>query len=425
MSLKLLQSKLILLFQNIPIKYMHTFGYFFVFLAAVLEGIPFIGNFLPGQTIVILGGFLAYQKLMNVWVLMILASVGVILGDVISFKLGEKYGDAFLVKHGKYFLLNKKRYDKTKKLVKMHLGKTLFFGKFNNFTRSGASFITGSLKMPFKKFMFWNILSGLAWGILWVCVGYFAGKSFEFVVKYIGFGVVIATIIVLLLSALYKRLQYKQIFTKYYLHLFIIGAGALIIFSRIIDSLIELEPIQFDVWVYNNIHLLWNNVLTKLMIIASFLGSWIFICLVSIAVLIYLIKIRDKFSAWFFLVVLIAGELIEVIMKHLVMRVRPDNQLVYASGFSFPSGHATMTMVLALLLFFLLKDKQFISNHKPLFFAGLITYTIIIGMSRVYLNVHFASDVLGGWLLGVFIVMIAILTKRYLEIIFNHNNKMQ
>jgi membrane protein DedA with SNARE-associated domain/membrane-associated phospholipid phosphatase len=402
---------------------MHSFGYFFVFLAALLEGIPFVGNFLPGQTIVILAGFLAYQKLMNIYVLMILASIGVILGDVISFKLGEKYGDAFIKKHGKYFLLNKKRYDKTKKLVKMNLGKTLFFGKFNNFTRSGASFVTGSLKMPFKKFMFWNVISGLAWGILWVCIGYFAGKSFAFVVKYIGFGVIIATIIVLLLSALYKRLQYKQIFTKYYLHLFIIGAGALILFSRIIDSLVELEPINFDIWIYNHMHLLWTNFLTKLMLVSSFFGSWIFICLIAIAVLFYFIKKKDKLSEWLLPIVLISGELIVIFMKNLIHRVRPENQLTIASGYSFPSAHATMTIVLALTLFFLLKDKPKLTNHKQLFFSCLVIYVLLVGISRVYLNVHFASDVLGGWLLGIFMVIIAILTKRYVEIIFDSGSE--
>jgi undecaprenyl-diphosphatase len=395
---------------------MHSVGYFFVFLAALLEGIPFFGNFLPGQTIVILGGFLAYQKLMNIWVLMILATVGVILGDVISFKLGQRYGDAFIKKHGEYFLLNKKRYAKTKQLVRAHLGKTLFFGKFNNFTRSSASFVTGSLNMPFRKFMFWNILSGMVWGMLWVLVGYFAGRSFEFVVKYIGFGVVISTLVVLILYILYKYLQNKKIFTKYYLHLFIIGAGALILFSRIIDSLTEFEPIRFDIWIINNLHFVWSHFLTSLMQVISFLGSWIFIVLISIGVLIYLVRIKDKFSAWFFIIVLGAAELIVLAFKHFIHRLRPEPQLAYASGFSFPSGHATMTMVLALTLFFLLKDKPFISKDKHAFFIGVMLYTFLVGVSRIYLNVHWTSDVLGGWLLGIFIVIIAILTKRYLEI---------
>jgi membrane protein DedA with SNARE-associated domain/membrane-associated phospholipid phosphatase len=416
MGLKLLQEKLIHLFEQIPIKYMHSVGYIFVFLAAVLEGIPFIGNFLPGQTIVILAGFLAYQKLMNFWVIVLLASTGVILGDLISFKIGKKYGESFLKKHGKYFLLNKERYAETKKLLKAHLGKTLFFGKFNNFTRSGASFITGSLNLSFGKFMFWNVISGLTWGALYVSVGYFAGRSFEFVVKYIGFGVIAATIIVFVLSILYKRFQREQIFSKYYLHLFIAAAIALVLFSRIIDSLVESEPIRFDIWISNNVQFIQNNFLTGFMQAISFLGGWIIVGSISALVVYYLIRTKDKFSAWFLVAVLISGELIVFAIKNFIHRARPENQLAHVSSFSFPSGHATIAVILTLALFFLLKDKQYLSGYKYVFYSGLIIYALLMGISRVYLNVHWASDVLGGWLLGLFIVIIAMLIKRYLEI---------
>jgi len=417
MSLKVIQDKLILFFKQIPLKYMHSVGYLLVFLAAVLEGIPFVGNFLPGQTIVILAGFLAYQKFMNVWILVFLASAGVIIGDVISFQLGKKYGESFIKKHGKYFLLNKERYAKTKKLMKDHIGKSLFFGKFNNFTRSGASFIAGSTNMRFKKFMMWNVLSGVAWGALWVFVGYFAGKSFEFIVKYVGFGALGVLIVVFLLSILYKYLKTKQIFTKYYLHLFMIGAAAVVLFSIMLESIVELELISLDVWISNNVYLLQNNFLTWLMIGISFLGSWIFISLVTIVVLIYLIKIKDKVSAWILVSVLVIGELIVTIMKHLVHRIRPEPQLAHASGFSFPSGHATLSMVLALTLFFLLKEKPQFSLQKHTFFTCLMIYTIFVGISRIYLNIHWTSDIFSGWLLGIFIVIIAILIKKYLEII--------
>jgi undecaprenyl-diphosphatase len=87
----------------------------------------------------------------------------------------------------------------------------------------------------------------------------------------------------------------------------------------------------------------------------------------------------------------------------MVGRPRPQlfSHAVYASGSSFPSGHATDTSCFAMVAVFLVWH---LSGHRGLAaIAGvlLLAYAILVGLSRVVLGVHYPTDVLGGWMLGV------------------------
>jgi membrane-associated phospholipid phosphatase len=100
-------------------------------------------------------------------------------------------------------------------------------------------------------------------------------------------------------------------------------------------------------------------------------------------------------------------------LKEIIERARPDEayHLVTASGFSFPSGHANTGIVFYLFLMILLRrylilhDYKGIANAITLFFPLL---TIAIGASRVYLGVHYPTDILGGWLLGSVLLIILV-----------------
>lgn len=99
--------------------------------------------------------------------------------------------------------------------------------------------------------------------------------------------------------------------------------------------------------------------------------------------------------------------LVSVLMKHFIHRLRPENMLVNETGFSFPSGHSITAVILFGLICyyaifkFKLIEKEF--NKIILYFVSVL-FILLIGLSRVYLNVHWFSDVLAGWFLGLFLL---------------------
>jgi len=121
--------------------------------------------------------------------------------------------------------------------------------------------------------------------------------------------------------------------------------------------------------------------------------------------------------AFFVLGSVLGGQLIGTILKDLFQRPRPD--LVpfsaYASGASFPSGHTLMSAVTYLTLGALLARSQERKRVKAYLLLVAIFLTFAVGVTRVYLGVHWPTDVLAGWTAGAVWALICWLTARKLQ----------
>jgi len=121
--------------------------------------------------------------------------------------------------------------------------------------------------------------------------------------------------------------------------------------------------------------------------------------LLLLSILIY----RKKIYEGFFAVASIVGSFIlGYLVKLLVARARPESSIIEETGYSFPSGHALKALIFFSLLIYLFKNDIKSVVLRNIFVSVNVLLIILIGFSRVYLHVHWASDIIGSWLLGLF-----------------------
>jgi undecaprenyl-diphosphatase len=132
------------------------------------------------------------------------------------------------------------------------------------------------------------------------------------------------------------------------------------------------------------------------------LGSYVVLSIVSCAVVIYLFMARQRAAAFWVLAAVGGGVLLSNLMKLTFERPRPDlvPHAVRVFTTSFPSGHATLSAIIYLTLGVLLAGLHDSSRFKVYFLSLAILLTVAVGISRVYLGVHYPTDVLAGWCIG-------------------------
>ena len=140
--------------------------------------------------------------------------------------------------------------------------------------------------------------------------------------------------------------------------------------------------------------------LTNIMLVITYMGFVLTYLVLSPLVSIYLVKKKKILEAVFLNISLISAWVLDDLLKLWFERSRPSGvELTAAAGYSFPSGHAMVSMAFYGFLAFLLLS-QGKSKRTRWLAGGLYLLVFIIGFSRIYLNVHYTSDVLAGFLFG-------------------------
>ena len=149
------------------------YGYWTVFGGIALEntGIP-----LPGETIVIVGGFLAGSGELNYWLVLVSAIAGAVLGDNFGYWVGRFGGWQLLVKIGRIFHIQEQQLEQAKDRYSRNAAQAVFWGRFVTILRIFAGPLAGITRMPYKRFLLCNFGGATVWSTTIVTLAYFLGK---------------------------------------------------------------------------------------------------------------------------------------------------------------------------------------------------------------------------------------------------------
>jgi undecaprenyl-diphosphatase len=205
---------------------------------------------------------------------------------------------------------------------------------------------------------------------------------------------------------------------KFNLQLLVAFFGSLFGFI-ILSNLVEAEQlIVFDEVVIEVVQGLEAKGLTSAMMFFTFIGSLKFIVFLTIPIFLFLFYVlKHRLEILVFLSVVYITPILNRLLKLYFQRARPDfNTLIEIGGYSFPSGHAMNAFSFYSILAFLLW------RHVPTRMGGIAVIFIstlmifAIGLSRVYLGVHYPSDIIGGFLAsGLWTAAVIGFFQRYKE----------
>ena len=172
--------------------------------------------------------------------------------------------------------------------------------------------------------------------------------------------------------------------------------SALVLFLLLVVGLLAGDLTYFDSWVYGHLSGLINPRLTDVVILITHLGGERFLITASVLVFLLLLWRQGWLTASLAAANLPFSSLVNTLLKYCFLRARPEVlRLVEIGGYSFPSGHSFVSMsfygLLIVLALRLLPPGRRLWVCLPL---GLLI--ALIGLSRIYLGVHYASDVLAG-----------------------------
>jgi len=461
------------------IEHFRVGGYWIAFFAAIIETTVGIGLIIPGSTIILFLGALSARGYLDTIDLIWFAALGAIVGDNVNYVLGTKYGNKWL-KDG-FWLLKSDHIKKAKHFMDEHGAKSVFLGRFIPSVKEVVPFIAGSLRMNRRTFMLWNVLGAIGWGCEWVLAGFIfaqsltvaqiwisrAGLLFAFLLllgivfsllKWLitrkgkaylaGFASVCHSIkeavesnstVILwmkkhprIISFLKARLDTKS-FSGLSSTIFILLFGyVLALLGGIVEDLITSDSIiAVDIRIANLCAALRTEALTDIFSWVTLLGKSeviLFFITISISVL----WLWQKKYCIFPLLLAVTGSTTFTYLGKLAFhRPRPETALYAEQSFSFPSGHATIAVAFyGYLAYLLIRSVQSWSGKVNIFFATALLI-IAIGFSRIYLGVHYVSDVWSGYLVGAMWLIIAtsftewLIGKKYRDEPKSHTNTVQ
>lgn len=422
-----------------------------IFVTAFLESVAFIGTIVPAGIVMFAGGALIGAGVLDVWLTLGLAFLGAIAGDALSYELGHRHADR--IRNWSPVIRHARAFSRGRQFVERYGGKSVLLARFVAPMRAVVPVVAGIARMPRFRFYLINILSAAIWAPVHVLPGVMFGASIrvaEAVTARLALLLLLVTVVlwgairlvrIALEMALPILVAWRDRMVRWasarntrsakitmlfldphkpesevlpMLALLLLGSGWL--FLGIVEDLVTRDTLlQVDVAVFHFFQTLRTSVADRVMLALTDMGSAGVLLPLTLLVLGWLVVRRCWHTAAYWITAVLFSPVLVTLLKLTLGRSRPlDLYHDAAIGqFSFPSGHATSSMVIYGFLAFLLARRQ-----TPPVRIGIsavaVTLIVLIGLSRLYLGAHWLSDVLGGFSLGLaWIALLAMVYTHY------------
>ena len=415
-----------------------------VFLVAFSESLAVVGMIVPGVVMMFAAGALVGSGAVEFQGIYWWAVAGAVLGDGLSFWVGHHYKEHLCSMWP--FSKHPQMLDKGTRFFQRWGGKSVALGRFFGPVRAVIPLVAGMMEMPLQRFLVANILSALGWAIAYLLPGIVIGVSLdlasEVALHLLVLGVaVIAGLWLLLWLAKLLFFLFQPVAVRFVRWLLDFSHGdslpqrlaaaladpdhkearglafmaallLVMVFSiTLIASLLfgfhGFGPI--DHAVHESLMALRSPAADSLMVFITMFGdTWVLIGLSLIVLLLFLQQ--HPATAWHWLAAVTFAFMVVFLLKHGLRVPRPEEAT--AVGWSFPSGHTLKSVVIYGFLALLLSTSLQPSG-RMLVYACTVALVALIGFSRLYLGVHWFSDVTAGWSIGLLWVTILGLAWRH------------
>jgi membrane protein DedA with SNARE-associated domain/membrane-associated phospholipid phosphatase len=433
------------------------YTYLLVGALAFLETGAFVGLVAPGETVVIAAGVIAGQGEISLLPLIGVVWTCAVLGDTTSFFIGRRLGRDFLLRHGPKVGITRPRLEQVEGYFQRHGGKTILIGRFIGLVRALAPFIAGSSRLAYRRFIPFSVVGTGLWATVFCLLGYLFWQSFDRVAQVAGqatfaFGVVAGVVV----GAVYayrrlrdegerRRLQawierqsrkpaLKPLFVvarpvwrgllrpawhalapevRFLWHrltpgelglelttVLAVGGGGAYTFVLYADAVVDHPgPLGMDRAVSDLVDSWRPDAALDIARVVTDFGALTTVGTL-VAVTAFALALQRRAIEP---IALVTGLVLIVIGVHLakagIDRPRPEHTQFDTSGSGFPSGHAAYATAWPAVALVLTRVIPGLASRAGLIVVGVVVCAAVAG-SRVYMGVHYTSDVLGGLGLG-------------------------
>lgn len=412
---------------------------------AFLETGAFVGLVIPGETALLVGGVVAGQGRISIVVVIAIAWAAAVAGDATSFFLGRRLGRDFMLRHGPRVGITRQRLEHVEGFFDRHGGPTILLGRFVGIVRAIAPFVLGSSKLAFRRFLPYDVVGAGLWAAALLLLGYVFWHSLSKAVDIakqgaLALGAVIAVVVAVVAAWRYWRKPEHRERTRAWLHeqaerpgvapvvraarpvwrrlsgpmkalgnrltpgdlglevtslVAVLAVGAFT-FAGLAAAVDNGTALGFDSRAFTIGFDVRTGWLTSVVKVVTALGSLPAVSVVVGAGVGFLAMRRDVTGA----AAVAAGAVLTYAAVHIVKAAvnqpRPPAALVQAAGSAFPSAHAAYSIAYVAVAVAIARALPNWAGRTALV-SSAVVFAAIIGLTRVYLRVHYLSDVLAGW----------------------------